>query len=322
MLCDADDVPALPPFLAAQLPCRRRLYRLERGADAGRRLHFLDEGPPDAPPVLLQHGNPTWSFLWRKVIAELGGGLRCVAPDLLGFGLSDRLPRLADHSLERHADAVAELVEALGLERVILVGQDWGGPVVTGVGARLPGRVAGLVLANTSVVLPRRPRGTLFHRLSRLPVVSDLAYRVLGFPQAILHRVQGDPASIRGDVARAYRWPLRRWRDRVAPLALARMVPGSPDHPSVPELGRGEAWARGFQGPTALVWGMRDPILARALRRHEEAFPRATVRRTEAGHFLQEEVPEVIAEAVREVASSQGPWRAVPGRAGRRFRPR
>jgi len=152
------------------------------------------------------------------------------------------------------------------------------------------------------VRVPRRPRGTLFHRLSRLPVVSDFVYRVLGFPQIILHRVQGDPASIRGDVARAYRWPLRRLRDRVAPLALARMVPSSPDHPSVPALARGEAWAREFQGPMALVWGMRDPILARALKRHEEAFPRATVRRTEAGHFLQEEVPEAIAEAIREVA--------------------
>lgn len=307
MFFNADDVPALPPFLAVQLPYWRRLYQLERGADAGRRLHFVDQGPPGATPVLLQHGNPAWSFLWRKVIGELGDGFRAVAPDLLGLGLSDRLPRLADHTLDRHADAIAELVEALELERLILVGQDWGGPVVTAVGARLPERVAGLVLANTSVCVPRRPRGTLFHRLSRLPLLSGFAYRVLGFPQIILHRVQGDPGSIRGDVARAYRWPLRRYRDRVAPLALARMVPSAPDHPSVEALARGEAWARSFAGPVALVWGMRDPILARALKRHEEAFPEAPVRRTEAGHFLQEEVPDVIAEAIREVAS-----RAVP----------
>lgn len=301
----ADRAPDLPPFIAAQLTCGRRAWRLERGADAGRRMCYLEAGDAGARPVLMVHGNPTWSFLWRKVIAELDG-LRAVAPDLLGLGFSDRLPRLADHSVDRHADAVAELVEALDLEGVILVGQDWGGPVAAGVGARLPERVAGLVLGNTAVVLPSHPRGTAFHRFARMPLVSPLVFRLLGFPQNVLHRAQGDPASIRGDVARAYRWPLRRFADRVAPLAMARMVPDGPDHPSMPALRRGEAWAVGFEGPTALVWGLRDPVLGRALGRHERAFPHASVRRTEAGHFLQEEVPEVLAEAIREVAARIG----------------
>lgn len=302
--------PPLPDFLTDALaaggePLRRGALRLEAGPDAGRRLHFIDHGPRDAPPVLLQHGNPTWSFLWRKVIARLGN-FRCVAPDLLGLGLSDRLPRVSDHTVTRHADAVAALVEALGLERLVLVGQDWGGPVVAAVGARLPERVAGLVLANTAVLVPARPRGTAFHRLARMPVASDLLFRGLGFPLRSLHRAQGDPGSIRGEVAHAYRWPLAGWKDRVAPLALARMVPDGPHHPSLPELARGEAWARGFDGPVALVWGTRDPILGRALARHEQAFPGARVTRTEAGHFLQEEVPDEIAEAVRWVAERAG----------------
>jgi haloalkane dehalogenase len=247
------------------------------------------------------HGNPTWSFLWRKVIALLPE-FRCVAPDLLGLGLSDRLPRLADHSLDRHGAAMAEVVEALDLRDVILVGQDWGGPIAAQVGARLPERIGGLVLANTAVTLPDHPRGTLFHRFARIPGLSDLVFRGFGFPQNLLWPIQGDKRSIRGEVARAYRWPLKTWRDRIAPLALARMVPSGPDHPSIAPLHRGAEWVRSFPGPAALVWGMRDPILGRSLRHLERALPGAPVTRTTAGHFLQEEVPGELAAAITDVA--------------------
>jgi cis-3-alkyl-4-acyloxetan-2-one decarboxylase len=293
--------PPLPDFLTPLLPFRRAVYVLQSGPDAGRRIHFIDHGDPAARPVLMLHGNPTWSFLWRKVIAGLSG-FRCVAPDLLGLGFSDRLPRIADHSVERHGAAIAALVEALDLGEIILVGQDWGGPIAAQVGARLPERIAGLVLANTTVTVPHKPKGTWFHRFARVPVVSDLVFRGLGFPQNRLGSVQGDPRSIHGEVAQAYRWPLRTWRDRVAPLALARMVPNSPDHASIPALRRGEAWARSFTGPVALVWGLSDPILGSALRHIERIYPEAPVTRTQAGHFLQEEVPEDLAVAVEDVA--------------------
>lgn len=298
-----EPAPPLPGWLAGELPFERGTYRLAAGPDAGRRLHFVDHGPREARPVLLVHGNPTWSFLWRRVIARLPE-LRCIAPDLLGLGLSDRLPRYRNHTPERHAGALAELVEALDLRDAVLVGQDWGGPIAVITGSLLPGRFTALVLANTSVLVPERPRGAAFHRFARMPGISNLAFRYLGFPLPVLGRVQGDPGSMRGLPARAYRWPLRRVRDRVAPLALARMVPDGPDHPSLPALRRGEAWARGFDGPTALVWGTRDPILGRALERHERAFPAAEVIRTEAGHFLQEEVPDELAAAIRSVAAA------------------
>ena len=280
--------PPLPPFLARLLPFPRRAYRLESGADAGRAIHFLDAGDPAAPAVVLFHGNPTWSFLWRRVMALLPG-LRLVAPDLLGLGLSDRPPRLADHTLVRHGAAIGELVAALGLERPVLVGQDWGGPIAVQVGLGLEaeadwgaggsgagGPASGLVLANTVVVPPEdwsRFRGTAFHRFARLPVVSDVVFRGLGFPMNTLRWVQGDRRSIAGEVARAYRWPLGTWRSRVAPLALARMVPDGPGHPTVPALAAGAEWARGFAGPVSLVWGLRDPILGRALGRHLRELP-------------------------------------------------
>lgn len=296
---------ALPSFIAAQFPFSRRTWTIESGADAGRRIHFVDEGGRAATPVVMLHGNPTWSFLWRKVIAQLPD-VRCIAPDLLGLGLSSRLPTLADHTPSRHADAIAGLIDALDLRGAILVAQDWGGPILLSAAARVPDRIAGVLLANTAVLAPSRGLRTRFHRFARKPVVSTLAFRGLGFPQNALHRAQADPASIRGEVAEAYRWPLRGWRRRVAPLALARMVPDGPAHPSVPELVRAYEWMRAFDGPLTLVWGTRDPILGRALRRHEAEFPHARVVRTEAGHFLQEEVPEVLAEEIRRMALQIG----------------
>jgi haloalkane dehalogenase len=159
-----------------------------------------------------------------------------------------------------------------------------------------------------TVVGPPRPgaRGSRFHAFANLPVVSDVAFRLLGFPQNALRLTQADRSSITGDVARAYRWPLRRIADRVAPLALARMVPLGPDHPSLPGLRRSLEVATGFEGPAAIVWGERDPVLGRALRGAAAALPRATVTRVPAGHFPQEEAPLPIAEAIRDVARRAG----------------
>ena len=150
---------------------------------------------------------------------------------------------------------------------------------------------------------PRRGfKPTTFHRLARLPIVSELLFRGLGFPQRFsLGQVQGDPSSIRGLVARAYREPLRGLAHNAAPLALARMVPDGDAHPSVAPLRRGEELVTSFRGPSALVWGERDPILGRVLHHLERLLPEATVTRTSAGHFLQEEVPEAIAGAIRDV---------------------
>lgn len=291
-----ESAPALPPWLAAELPFNRRVARLSAG-----RVHFVDHG--EGRPVLLLHGNPTWSFLWRKVITHLPEGLRVIAPDLLGLGLSEKLPRPEDHTLELHVGAVRELVDALDLRRVTLVGQDWGGPIGAGVAAREPDRFAGIVFANTTVLEPRRPlRTTWFHTFGRMPILSTLAFRGLNFPVPILPFAQGR-RRMDAIARRAYAYPLRRWRDRAGPLGLARMVPSYDDHPSLPLLEEGARWARGFRGPVELVWGMRDPILGRALRRLRELWPQARVTETDAGHFLQEEVPKELAEAIARVAA-------------------
>ena len=299
MAFEETSAPPLPGWLERQMPFRRRAALID-----GRRIHFVDEG--EGRPVLLVHGNPTWSYLWRRVVPRIAPGLRAVAPDLLGLGLSDKPRRPSDHSLELHVDAIAGLVEGLDLHGLILVGQDWGGPVAMGVGERLRDRVHGIVLANTSVLRPARPfRSKAFHRFSHAPVISDVVFRGLMFPVPMLDRAQGDRSSIGWREKAAYAWPLRNLLDRAAPVAMARMVPNAEDHPTTPVMDRIGAWVESFRGPAALVWGKRDPILGRALRRHQEALPQATVTETGAGHFLQEEVPEELASAIREVDAAR-----------------
>ncbi|MDH3588090.1 MAG: alpha/beta fold hydrolase [Gammaproteobacteria bacterium] len=288
--------PALPDWITEQFPYARRVFR-----NGPHRIHFVDEG--SGPVVLLQHGNPTWCYLWRRVIARLiPGGVRIIAPDLIGLGLSSKPRDPAVHTLEFHANQISALIGALQLESVTIVGQDWGGPIVGLAAARHPQWIHGAVFANTTLVQPtKQPRVTPFHRFANMPFFSDLAFKQFLYPMPVLHKVQGDPESIGRKEKRAYRFPLRNRADRVAPLALARMVPLNLEHPTVTSLGDADAWARQFRGPVRLVWGMKDPILGRSLKKMKELFPAAPVTETDAGHFLQEEVPMVLAEAILKV---------------------
>jgi cis-3-alkyl-4-acyloxetan-2-one decarboxylase len=293
-------VEPIPDWIERQLPpgARRRLVDV-----GGARMHVMEWG--EGRPVLLQHGNPTWGFLYRKVVGALGDApLRLVVPDLVGLGFSDK-PGAEAHTLDNHARWLGALLDELKLRELVFVAHDWGGPIGLRALADRPGLLTGLVVLNT-VVSPPRPgfRPSAFHRLARAPILSTILFRGLGFPQRALHRVQGDPASIRGDVARAYRYPLRGWSRNAAPLALARMVPDSMSHPSIEPLRHCQQVVERFEGPAAVVWGDRDPILGRVRTWIEKLLSRARVTRTEAGHFLQEEVPSEIAAAVRAVAEA------------------
>lgn len=296
-----EPAPPLPEWLRRQLPYDRVV-----GDVRGQRMTVVDHGPRDALAVLMVHGNPTWSYLWRKVIRALEGApLRLIAPDLLGFGTSAKPRRASDHQLAMHIDHLATMVDGLGVERFVAVGQDWGGPIAVGVAERLADRLHGLVLGNTAVLAPARPfRSKGFHRFSHVPVASDALFRGAMFPVPLMDRAQGDRRSIGWREKAAYAWPFLSPLARAGALGMARMVPDAEGHPSTAVMDRIGAFVGGFDGPAALVWGRRDPILGRGLRRHHEALPRATVRECDAGHFSQEEVPELWADAIREVAGS------------------
>ena len=273
----------LPDWIEAQLPEGARHDLIDVGD--GMQMHVAEWGPVDGRPVLLVHGNPTWSFLWRKVIAAVRAknpALRLIAPDLVGLGLSSK-PDASAHTIEHHAKWLGRVIDRVDPARkLIVVAQDWGGPISLHAMSSRRDRLAGLVLGNTAVSPPREGfKPTLFHRLAQLPVVSTLLFRELGFPLGALHFSQSDRSSIRGDVARAYRWPLRRRADRAAPLALARMVPGSQSHPSVPALRVCEELFRTAQVPISIVWGTKDPVLGRVINHLERMRPDAKVVRTD-----------------------------------------
>ena len=302
---EALPAPDLPSWLETLLVPGTRRYVVPVD---GQLLHVMETGPKDGRPVLCVHGNPTWGFLWRKVAAELeGSSLRVVMPDLVGLGLSSK-PRDPDaHTLRAHFAWLRGLVRALDLRGVVLALQDWGGAVGTGAFLDDRDRLAGLVVLNT-VLGPPQPgfRPTLFHLSAHIAGVSDLLFRTLGFPQNVINFAQGDRRSISGPVARAYRWPLRGRTRNAGPLGLTRMVPDTMEHPSVPALRDVADFIAGWDGPSAIVWGRRDPILGRLERRTMRVLPQAPLTATEAGHFLQEEVPAEIASAVRDVVSRSG----------------
>ena len=160
-----------------------------------------------------------------------------------------------------------------------------------------------MVILNTVPGPPREGfRATAFHRFARMPVVAELVFR-LGFPQNTMAIAQGDKTSILGRAALGYWWPLRHIEDRVAPLALARMVPDSMHHASIAPLRTCQEAITSFKGPIAIVWGDRDPVLGSVIGHLKRLLPHATVTRTNGGHFLQEEVPHEIADAVRDVVA-------------------
>ncbi|MEA1902336.1 MAG: alpha/beta fold hydrolase [Actinomycetota bacterium] len=290
--------PELPDWLKAQLPFDR--YMVEVGD--GLRMHVMEQG--EGRPVLLFHGNPTWGYLYRKVAAQLTDEpLRLIMPDLIGLGFSDRPNSAADHTMLNHPRWMAGMLGQLDLEDAVVVVQDWGGPIGLHSVSQSPGLMTGLVVMNTSIDAPKPGfKGTKFHRVMGGPLGGFIS-KGLGFPQKRLRFAQGDRDSIRGVVQKSYSYPLTRARGNDAPRALVLMVPDGMDHESVGPLREVGDFVRAFEGPSAIVWGDRDPVLGRLRRRTERMLPDATVTATEAGHFLQEEVPAEIAAAIRDVVS-------------------
>ncbi|RMG26764.1 MAG: alpha/beta fold hydrolase, partial [Bacteroidetes bacterium] len=278
--------PPLPGWIADMLPEGITRYRLQVG---DMQLHLMERG--QGYPVLLLHGNPTWGFLYRNIVRQLPPeSFRCIMPDLVGLGFSDKPRQASLHSLANHAAWIGGVLDQLALQRLIFVGQDWGGPIGLHALSQRPGLMQGLVLLNT-MTRPPKPnfRPTAFHRFARMPLISDLVFRGLGYPQRWLHIAQGDPGSIRGQVAKAYHYPLRGLKNNLAPLALARMVPNSQQHPSVSQLREVESYLKTFEGPASIIWGLKDPVLGRAMSAHTKLLPHASAIKTQAGHFIQEE---------------------------------
>ena len=292
---------ALPDYAREALTPAYKSYLVE--VEPGVKVHVLEVG--EGFPVFLQHGNPTSGLLYRKVARQLPTDrVRLIMPTLVGLGFSSKVPA-SEHTLENHMRWINVVLTRLGLEELVYVGQDWGGPVGMGALALSPGLLKGAVVLNTGFNAPRDQRSiSRMHALVSTPVVGELITETFGRLFPSLPDIQGDPASMPQEVIDLYRRPLVASGNIKAPLAMMRMVPDGPDHPSAERMRFIEQYVASLDIPVEIVWGMNDPILGHLLANMTLNFPEATVTETQAGHFLQEEVPAEIAAAILRVVEA------------------
>lgn len=266
---------------------------LEMGTE---RMHYVDEGHGE--PVLLLHGEPTSSFLWRKIIPQLPG--RVVAPDLIGFGLSDKPEDRGWYSYDRHVGSIAHLVEALDLRDITLVVHDWGGPIGLRVAVEHADRVARIAILNTGIGGGAPPSETWLR--------FRAVVRELGGALDIGRLVEaGTVRGLTDEVRAAYDLPFPTPESKAGALAFPELVPTEPDHPNTAPMNRVREALREWRKPALVVWGAEDRVLpARIANGMAELLPgaRGPVLIDGASHFLQEDAPDEVAEAIRELTRS------------------
>jgi haloalkane dehalogenase len=258
------------------------------------RVHYVDEG--SGPVIMFFHGNPTWSFLYRDIIAGLRDHFRCIAVDYLGFGLSER-PSGFGYRIEQHATVVGELVDHLDIDGYLMMGQDWGGPIGMAVAADRADRVRGIVLGNTwfwpAADLPTKT----FSRVMGSPPMQWAILRRNFFVEKLIPA--GTATRLSESVMEHYRrvQPTPEARAGVARMPKEILSAG----PLLERLAR-EVPDRLGAKPTLLVWGMKDlafrpgpniPRMRAAFTDHE------LVELPQAKHYIQEDAPGRITQAIR-----------------------
>ena len=258
----------------------------------GLRMHYVEEGAGD--PVLLLHGEPTWAYLYRKMIPPLARVARVVAPDYFGFGRSDKPTRLEDYSYDFHYASVERLADELDLRETTVVVQDWGGPIGLRLAVEQPERVARLVILNTGIGAGRAPspewlRFREFVRRVGTELVPGQLVRITCV------------AELSDDVVGAYNAPFPTPESKAGVLAFPELVPTELEHPSAAKMLEVRAGLERWKKPALVLFSDSDPIFTpaaaeRMAARIPGAGPAEIV--AGAGHFLQEEKGEEIAERI------------------------
>ncbi len=280
----------LPDF-----PYAARYTEIRDASGAPLRIACVDEGPRDAPPVLLLHGEPSWSFLYRKIIARLvAKGHRVVAPDLIGFGRSDKPATREDYTYERHVTWMSDWLLANDLRDITLFCQDWGGLIGLRLVAAFPERFARVVAGNT--FLPEgsgaNPAFEAWRTFSQTVPVFPTGNILNGASVRELTQAERD----------AYEAPYPDESYKAGARQFPALVPVTPDMPSVKE--NKEAWKvlETFEKPFLTAFSDQDPITRGADKRLQERIPGCKGQKhttiVGGGHFLQEDKPDEIAEII------------------------
>jgi haloalkane dehalogenase len=268
------------------------------------RIHYVDEGPRDAPPIVMLHGNPTWSYMYRRPIELLTArGHRCVAFDHMGFGRSDKPPEPRRYILSNHVTNAVALLDQLDLHDVTLVMHDWGGPIGLGATLERRDRIRALVVMNTwAWELPSFLPGFLRQfRTEGLGEILALGgnLAVEAIPGGMARR---DPDPL---MMEAYRAPFPDYWSRIGTLAFVRDVPLTENDVSAPLMGHIHDSLSSLELPLQLVWGMRDRVFVPAFIQEWLAlFPGSPVQELDASHYLVEDRPDEVAEAIDRFVTS------------------
>jgi haloalkane dehalogenase len=258
------------------------------------RLAHLDEG--EGSPVMFMHGEPTWSFLWRKVIPPVrDAGFRCIAPDLAGFGRSDKPTDIDFYSYDRHVALSATLLEDLDLRGVTMVVHDWGGPIGLRLAVEHPDRIDRLVIMDTGLFSGRQ------RMTDAWMAFHDFVARTEDLPVGFLVRgaCKTDPGD---EVIAAYEAPYPDAASKAGARAFPLILPQSPDAPGAAEGERVTEALRGDRRPSLVLWADSDPVLPFSMgERFAESIGRPAPRKIEnASHFLQEDQGPLIGELIAD----------------------
>ncbi len=282
-----------PPYLREAYHFRRRRLLMDNLA-----YHFVDEGDPGNPPVLMLHGNPTWSFYYRELIRALAPVYRVVAPDHMGCGFSDK-PQNYPYRLINHIGNVEKLVAHLDLQRITLVCHDWGGAIGMGVATRRPDLFSRFVILNTAAwrsgAMPKRIAAC------RIPFLGPLLVRGLnGFALSATRMAVNNPLD--KTAMKGLLYPYDTWKHRIAILRFVQDIPMKPAHPSYGCLKEIEEGLRRLKNkPMLICWGMKDWCFNGVfLDEWRKRFPNAVVKELpNAGHYILEDAHEEVVAAIK-----------------------
>jgi haloalkane dehalogenase len=258
------------------------------------RMHHIDEGPSGAAPILCLHGEPTWSYLYRKMVpAFTAAGHRVVAPDLIGFGKSDKPTERTDYTYQRHVEWLSDWLAKVDLSGITLVCQDWGGLIGLRLVAAVPARFARIVVANTALPTGDQPMGSAFaawREFSQTVPDFDAGRIVYG----------GTTKKITPAEVAAYNAPYPDDTYKAGARQFPMLVPATPDDPAAAPNRAAWEVLRGLNLPVLTAFGADDKIMAGVDMAFQKSMPGAAGQPhtilPEAGHFLQEDVgPELAA---------------------------